>query len=376
MERRLWWVAFSFLCVTDTFAQTATTGGVDTQLCRTGESAIECARRLNNAEELVGAQSLSNSGVTSLATTSGGAATNRDFASRLIAAIEAAEHDQPVTFDYNARRTRRPLKFELTLRHPDVASNVVSQLGSNAAAIEALKRDLSYSDDVTLVASYSTRNDAAFAETLMAKMNLAQTMNNEQVAEVQSAQAVRNTLRSERSVVDALNSANKFYLSALCRVRHNTAGPDLATLRGTYEWGSSGQQTASGAQRDRQTRVAAAAELTFTKANNVILPKYDLALHAPHEHVYAVNASWGATIYHGADVDRNGRLEFGARFEDVTGDPSKRNRIVGVLTYTQKVNSTTSLPIAVTYANHPNDVTDVDRRLGVHFGLSYKLQPK
>lgn len=67
------------------------------------------------------------------------------------------------------------------------------------------------------------------------------------------------------------------------------------------------------------------------------------------------------------------RLDISASYEDFSLDETKNDRGVVTVTYTHEINPTLYLPISVEYANHPVYKTEPDVDLGLHFGLSYKL---
>ena len=70
---------------------------------------------------------------------------------------------------------------------------------------------------------------------------------------------------------------------------------------------------------------------------------------------------------------RESRLDFTGSYEDVSGDPNRDNRFVASITLTQEINDNFNLPITLSYANKEKYLTDVDKKLSVNFGVSYKL---
>lgn len=83
---------------------------------------------------------------------------------------------------------------------------------------------------------------------------------------------------------------------------------------------------------------------------------------------------------------KSGRLDLSVSYEDirnaavltgVTPVPADaKDRLIGSVTYTQKITDTLSFPIALVYANHADYLSNVDRKLNAHFGLQYKLPAK
>jgi hypothetical protein len=72
--------------------------------------------------------------------------------------------------------------------------------------------------------------------------------------------------------------------------------------------------------------------------------------------------------------NRNARLDLNGTFENDSSNAAKKNRVIGSLTFTQKLSDKITLPLALVYASHANDL-DVTRRFSAHFGISYKLPP-
>ncbi|MGH9421815.1 MAG: hypothetical protein ACRD3J_17695, partial [Thermoanaerobaculia bacterium] len=58
---------------------------------------------------------------------------------------------------------------------------------------------------------------------------------------------------------------------------------------------------------------------------------------------------------------------------NISNDPSKKDQFVASLTFSQKVSDTLTMPLSIVYANHADYLPQTDKRLGVHFGVSYKV---
>jgi hypothetical protein len=74
------------------------------------------------------------------------------------------------------------------------------------------------------------------------------------------------------------------------------------------------------------------------------------------------------------DKDRSGRIELIAAYDDVSGDKNRKNRLIGTLTYSQRINDDFYIPVSLVYANQPDYLSNVDRKFNAHFGIAYKLQ--
>ncbi len=74
-----------------------------------------------------------------------------------------------------------------------------------------------------------------------------------------------------------------------------------------------------------------------------------------------------------AQRDRSGRIELTVTYDDVSGDENRKDKLIGTLTYSQRITDTLFIPVSLTYANHTDYLTNVDRKLNAHFGIAYKL---
>lgn len=401
--------------------------------------------------------SASNTGAVNQTTAEGAGATNRDFFSKLIMAVESAEAGKPITLDWNhtvGMLKKSTLQFETVLTQPDLFSAFASKLTSDTAA--AFKKELSYTDDVAATLSWSSsdkdkdeaetasmttafvrsrqtymtglaaRRDTAALKARQAAVaapngDQARAAADEEVVLALEERAAHNNLRSFASEIGITSSIDdddlavktaarlaarkteqksKYYVSGTYHYRSNHAGPKEWKLKGTYELPLSAvststeekmqvfmapsggnlhalstndvQQVAQDTKRAaRNTRLAFSVETSGSPSLDIV--GGGQSVHSPSSHSYVGRASWGSNVYTPVDPTRTGRLEMALSYDDVTGDPNKNKRFVGALTYTQKINEKTSLPIALVYGSKPQYVGDVNKRLGVHFGLSFKL---
>lgn len=87
----------------------------------------------------------------------------------------------------------------------------------------------------------------------------------------------------------------------------------------------------------------------------------------------SASITYGRSLTGGVAGPREGRIDLTARYDNVTGDPTKDNRYLIAVVYAQKVSDTLTMPLGFVYANHPKDVADADRRVTAQFGVIYKL---
>jgi hypothetical protein len=364
---------------------------------------ILLAQTADDEREAIKALSASNSGATGQNSPEGNTATNRDFVSMLIMAVEAAQDGKPVTLDWNIhpgqKTGKKPstLQIEAVLAQPDLASNITAAL-TNAGMADRLKRSLSYSDDVTATITWTNSDkvkkhlEALKDTTPMAEESLRsnqatrrQLASDVGVAETDADPEIVRALAT-RAAVRAAEADTQFYISGSYRHRSSLAGPNEWKAKVTYEMpmGRSATSAKTLAKQDAKktassanTRMAFSAELSEVKAHHFeIADDNGVPISVDptkSTHSYVGRASIGSDVYKPPDPNHTGRLEFSLSYDDVTGDESKNNRFVSVLTYTQKLNEKTSLPIALIYANKTQFVGDVNKRFSMHFGISFKL---
>ena len=119
-------------------------------------------------------------------------------------------------------------------------------------------------------------------------------------------------------------------------------------------------------------RLVASFEYVNVDDVDIHLPKYALDFVERPSHSLVYSLTYGVPLATPVK-DREARLDFAFNYDDIPSDAELKDRWVGSVTYTQKITDTVTLPIALVYANHEKFLPDVDKRLGVHFGLSYKL---
>jgi hypothetical protein len=126
-------------------------------------------------------------------------------------------------------------------------------------------------------------------------------------------------------------------------------------------------------QPDAGDRLSFAIEYKQAKGESVDLSDFMIATPVArkrtHSFVYSLTYGYPLT---GATF-KNARFDVAVNYHDVSNDPKKKDRFVASLTFSQKISDTMTLPLSVTYANHTEYLPQTDRRLGVHFGISYKI---
>lgn len=220
----------------------------------------------------------------------------------------------------------------------------------------------------------------------------------------------------------AIANESKFNFDASYRSRRNTVGPNEWSVRASYERGiatptivsvleqrresdcarqyrskdvaascADHVQSAAGVvaldpNTQKQTRFSASVTLHQFAALDVVDTRYALDEHLDSSRSFEWKVAGGHDIYNpgpdpesGEQSKLRGRLELSVTYDDVRGDPKvtdRRDRLIGTLTYTQVITEKLQIPIALTYANHADYLTNVDRKLNAHFGLLYKIPAK
>jgi len=428
----------------------------------------------------------------------GAPATERDYLTFFTSALESlsASKGESITFDWNfplLKLTNRNdvIKTQIVLRKPALATALTTALSPNLAAIDALKGELSFDDDVALTISYApTAAEAraklksrlkSFASSLGADLIASRAVAAELAAGTPDAStanmaAALATVGAQRVFMEVIEpyaealavaetSQDNWTFDIYARARQEYAGPNELKIKARYEhpFGktvsrnladrSKCQNTsvsdyletcvmakivvaavpanaddaavatavaaavaadanadkaavaaavrrAAAARRDAvaaAARVAAFAEtavflrdatqkattnrfvaevdLQWVTANNIALPQY-LTAPVPGKSSRSVSASasYGRDVFRPlSTIDRRGRLDAELKYDDVTGDDKRRDRFVASVTYTQKLSEKVQIPVSLAYANHADYLTNVDRKLNAHFGLSWKL---
>lgn len=126
-------------------------------------------------------------------------------------------------------------------------------------------------------------------------------------------------------------------------------------------------------QPDAGDRLSVAIEYRQARGESVDLSDFMIA--APVARRRAHSLVYSLTYGHpfSGTAFKNARIDAAVNYHDVSDDPAKRDRFVASLTFSQRISDTMTLPLSLTYANHTEYLPQTDRRLGVHFGISYKI---
>lgn len=86
---------------------------------------------------------------------------------------------------------------------------------------------------------------------------------------------------------------------------------------------------------------------------------------------FSVSGNWTGA----GEAGEPARVDFEAKWEDVSDDPMRQDRAVATLTVTKKIGNL-SVPLGLVYANRSEFLTGVDEELSAHVGLSFDFLSK
>jgi hypothetical protein len=203
------------------------------------------------------------------------------------------------------------------------------------------------------------------------------------------------------ALADLIEGEPKLTAEGSFRRRAGAAGPDEGTFSLRYEFGSVSYSSmkswvkanhkmtgdnkdeipVSAVQEYLKTRPASTPSFSFTvdytktRDFHFALPG-DAALDSPGSHKLSATLHGG--MYFGNS--RAGRIEVDATYDDVTDDPTRKDRFVGTVSWIESLNASlakvvggSELVVKLVYANKPEFLGDVDRNLGLRFGLKWSL---
>ncbi|MFL6263141.1 MAG: hypothetical protein ACJ76Y_25880 [Thermoanaerobaculia bacterium] len=209
--------------------------------------------------------------------------------------------------------------------------------------------------------------------------------------------ALHDELTTEQffALADLIEGEPKLTAEGSFRRRAGAAGPDEGTFSLRYEIGSvsySGMKR--WAHRTGKDLKAVATVQEYLKTRPASTPSFSLtvdytrtrdfhfalpsaaAFDSPGSHTLTAKLHGG--LYLGNTRAR--RLELDATYDDVTDDPARQDRFVGSVSWIESLNDSlakvvggSELVVKLVYANKPKFLGDVDRDLGLRFGLKWSL---
>lgn len=227
---------------------------------------------------------------------------------------------------------------------------------------------------------------------------------------VAAAKAHKDAVADSSAIVKALtqliNNQPQAYVEGKYHYRNELIGPDEWSLKGSFEaspkslnrflrdhggdCGSSGKTAVPNVEKcksdlekavggdpstqpDANDRFVVAFEYRQAKTESVDLSDFKIAtpVARPGTHSLVYSVKYGHPLTGG--TMKNARVDLAVNYDNVSNDPKKKDRFVASLTFSQKISDHMTPLLGLTYANHADYLTQADRKLGVHFGLSYKI---
>jgi hypothetical protein len=220
------------------------------------------------------------------------------------------------------------------------------------------------------------------------------------------ATAAANSAAIVKALTQLINNQPQAYVEGKYHYRNELIGPNEWSLKGTFEaspnslnrffrdhgddCGNGGKaavpnvakctsdlvKTVGGdpsTQPDANDRFVVAFEYRQAKTESVDLSDFKIAtpVARPGTHSLVYSLKYGHPLTGG--TMKNARVDLAANYDNVSNDPKKKDRFVASLTFSQKISDHMTPLLGLTYANHADYLTQADRKLGVHFGLSYKI---
>lgn len=342
-----------------------------------------------------------------VATTNSGVSTqsaSKDFLSTLAAALLMPMDGNgvgPLALDFNVpigKAAKHRLQLEAVLARPDLGSDVKQRLSANAAAMTATKDSLTELDDVMVSAAIepsTLRFGRSFAPhreryaTLLTALNETEPLTDD---------AIRNF--AERFAM-LLHNQPQFYGSLNYRARTSVAGPNERSARVTYEMGfrnlnrfACRGNTKECAEKlmaeppidkDPADRVAFSAEYRESDGRTVDLRDHNVHFHATGARSFVYSLAYGRKNM----LNENGRIDLAVNYEDTTVSETTdlipidaaleppqavRDRFVASATYTYQLSNNMAIPLSLVYANHAAYLGEVDRKLNMHVGVTFKMR--
>jgi hypothetical protein len=215
-----------------------------------------------------------------------------------------------------------------------------------------------------------------------------------------------------KALTKVINNQPQAYAGGTYHYRNTLAGPDEMSVKGTFELSpkslnrflknndsvcdpakntTSGRANAANAAMcvsrlvafsdtaslaNAGDRLAFAIEYKRASAESVNLSKFmvvppNTPVVRPETKSFIYSLTYGHPLTSAKIKDA--RVDLAINYWNISNDPTKKDRFVASLTFSQKLSDTMTLPLSITYANHTQYVPQTDRRVGIHFGVSYKI---
>jgi hypothetical protein len=283
-----------------------------------------------------------------------------------------------------------------------VFGDLFSQMVKGTSAALATKAQLAFGDAVA-TASKITHKDIDEKTAFQDIPEPART--DLQVSLASAAQELKGNLVNLKTladnsgifkVADLVNNQPQINGSATYRARRGLAGPSELSLKASYEMGYVNlnqllrrcgatpeltcystyvNDAATTAALEHGDRVALSVEYKDHRAFKASLPADGIDLDLPSGRSLVASVTYGRYIDVKALGDSNSRIDLSGSYENVSDDPSRRDRGVVSLTFSNRFLTSMGASLGISYANHSEFLSKSDHVVSAHFAISYKLLP-
>jgi hypothetical protein len=237
------------------------------------------------------------------------------------------------------------------------------------------------------------------------------------IAQVEAAasSAQRSATRSTaivKALTKVINNQPQAYAGGTYHYRNALVGPDEMSVKGTFELSpkslnrflknndsvcdpakntTEGKVNAASvsacvsrliafsdaaSQASAGDRLAFAIEYKRAAAESVDLTKFmvvapNTPVIRPETKSFIYSLTYGHPLTNAKIKDA--RVDLAVNYTNISNDPTMKDRFVASVTFSQKISDTMTLPLSITYANHTQYIPQTDRRVGIRFGVSYKI---
>jgi hypothetical protein len=200
-------------------------------------------------------------------------------------------------------------------------------------------------------------------------------------------------------LANLINNQPQLNVEGSARLRSGLVGPDEYSVTGRFELGFVNLNSYQGFCRQRQQaasldcleaylrrsgvrqsldhgdRLWLAATFTSHSDFVAVVPDQGINFALAGSSSFDVNAGLGRYVALNSQGLETGRIDASLEFQANDASTMRNDRLIGSLSYTHRVTDTVSLLVGLVYANKPEFITDVDRKVSGNIGLRYRLQP-
>jgi len=195
-----------------------------------------------------------------------------------------------------------------------------------------------------------------------------------------------------------INNQPQLNLEGTARLRHGFVGPDEYSLTGRFELGFVNVNSYRGFCRHRQQDVDLDCLETYLRQPGVhqsldhgdrlwlsaswtsrrdfvaVLPAQAINFALAGSSALDLDAGLGRYVAVNGQGIETGRIDVSLEYQANDASAMRNDRLIASASYTHRVNDTMSLLVGFVYANKPEFITDVDRKVSANIGLRYRLQ--